>query len=197
MAATTTMMQQLLQEFAENLGNTFDGIHQQLVNLNTRLHDLEQGRIRGEAVASIHTSLDREAAIDDLTTETKNVMVAAGRSFLKSKLEEPQSSTATQVINEVADNLLPAPADPSSQGQFPVSASAAPTMTPPALQPLPLSCPLPFGQHPANPVAAQPTTTAERLQQPAIWLPAQQVPPLLLQQPAPLAPLSIPTEDPI
>jgi hypothetical protein len=107
MAATTTMMQQLLQEFAENLGNTFDGIHQQLVNLNTRLQDLEEGRIRGEAVASVQASLDREVAIDNLTTETKNVMIAAGRSFLNCKLEEHQSSNTTKIITTVIDTLLP------------------------------------------------------------------------------------------
>jgi hypothetical protein len=106
MAATTTMMQQLLQEFAENLGNTFDGIHQQLVNLNTRLQDLEQGRIHGEAVASVQASLDREVAIDDLTTKTKNIMIAAGRSFLNNKLEEPQSSNTTKIITTVMPRFI-------------------------------------------------------------------------------------------
>jgi hypothetical protein len=163
MAATTTMMQQLLQEFAENLGNTFDGIHQQLVNLNTRLQDLEQGRIHGEAVASVQASLDREVAIDDLTTKTKNIMIAAGRSFLNSKLEEPQSSNTTKIITTVIDTLLPTPEaqlcpDSSAQEKLPVNSSSASTTTPPALQLPLLPCPHQFGQHPVTPRGCQATT---------------------------------------
>jgi hypothetical protein len=202
MAATTTMMQQLLQEFAENLGNTFDGIHQQLVNLNTRLQDLEEGRIRGEAIASVQASLDREVAIDDLTTETKNVMIAAGKSFLNSKLEEPQSSNTTKIITTVRDTLLPTPEaqlcpDSSTQEKPPVNSSSASTTTPLALQLPLLPCPHQFGHYLVTPVAAKPPPTDDQLHHPATWPLTQQAPPLPPQQPAPLVPASTPPEDPV
>ena len=66
MASTTVILQQLLQDFADNLHKNFDEMHQQLVNLNTRLHDIEQACIQGEAITSVQARLDREAAIDDL-----------------------------------------------------------------------------------------------------------------------------------
>jgi hypothetical protein len=115
-------------------------MHQQLVNLNTRLHDIEQARIHGEVIASVQARLDREAAIDDLATETKNVMIAAGRSSLQSKMEEPQSFDTPQIIGKVADSLLPAPeaqlwSGSSSQGERPVSPSMTPS-TPLAQCPL-------------------------------------------------------------
>jgi len=50
MASTTVLVQQLLQDFADNLRKNFDEMHQQLVNLNTCLHDIEQACIHGHTI---------------------------------------------------------------------------------------------------------------------------------------------------
>jgi hypothetical protein len=41
--------------------------------------------------------LDREAVID-LATQTKRVRIVASKSYLKCKLDEPQSSNAPEII---------------------------------------------------------------------------------------------------
>jgi len=50
--------------------------------------------------------LDHEATIDDLTAETKHVMIVADKSYLKHKLDEPQSSSALEIILAVSNTLL-------------------------------------------------------------------------------------------
>lgn len=109
MASTTTVMQQLLQDFVANLSMKFEEMHQQLVNLNTHLHDIEKARNYGAAINSVQAKMGREAAIEDLAIEMKSFMISAGKSYLESKMEEPPSSNTPQIIGEVANSLLPAP----------------------------------------------------------------------------------------
>jgi hypothetical protein len=111
-------------------------------------------------------------------------MIAAGRSFLQSKMEEPQSSDTPQIIGKVADSLLPAPeaqlwSGSSSQGQRPVS----PSMTP--LTPL-AQCPLLYTDCPSAQQAPTPPTQ-DPIQPPA--------PPPAPRQPTIVARLTPPTFD--
>jgi hypothetical protein len=65
-------------------------MHRQLVNLDNHLHAIEQARTHGNAaITNVQARLDREAAIDDLAAETKPVMIAVGKSYLKRKMDEP------------------------------------------------------------------------------------------------------------
>ena len=90
MDSTTTTMKQLLDNLAADLRKNFGEMHRQLVNLDNRLHAIEQARIQGNtAITSVQARLDREAAIDDLAAETKCVMITAGKSYLKRKMDEP------------------------------------------------------------------------------------------------------------
>jgi hypothetical protein len=64
-------------------------------------------------------------------------MINAGKDFLKSKLEEPQSSKTTEINTTVAGTLLPAPEvqlypNPPAQVQPPVDTSSALTPATPA-----------------------------------------------------------------
>ena len=55
-----------------------------------RLHAIEQAGIHGDAaITGVQARLDREAAIDDLGTETKSVMIAASKSYLQCKMDAP------------------------------------------------------------------------------------------------------------
>ena len=67
----------------------------------------------------VQAKLDIEAAIDKLTAETKRVMIAAGRSYLQSKIEEPNSCNTPQIANEVANTLFPTTKTQLGQGSLP------------------------------------------------------------------------------
>jgi hypothetical protein len=56
--------------------------------------------------------LDWEAAINNLEAETKRVMIATGKSYLKKKMEEPHSSNTPQIIMEMLNSLFTAPPAP-------------------------------------------------------------------------------------
>jgi hypothetical protein len=75
--------------------------------------------------------LDREATIDDLAAETKRVMIAAGKSYLKRKMDEPQSSSAPEIILAVSDSLLSAS---PPQPQPPLSPLFPPLDGPPVIR---------------------------------------------------------------
>jgi hypothetical protein len=47
MAFNTATMKELLLEFSSSLCAKLDEMHQQVVNLNTRIHDIEQAQIQG------------------------------------------------------------------------------------------------------------------------------------------------------
>ena len=90
MDSATPTMQQLIENLAVDLHKNFREMHRQLVNLDNRLHAIEQARIQGNtAITSVQSRLDREAANDDLAAETKCVMITAGKSYLKRKMDEP------------------------------------------------------------------------------------------------------------
>jgi hypothetical protein len=77
-------------------------VHRQLVNLDKRLHAIELAQIHSDvAITGVQTGLDREEAIDNLAAETKQVMITTDKSYLKSKMDEPQSSNAQEIILEV------------------------------------------------------------------------------------------------
>jgi hypothetical protein len=58
-------------------------MHQQVIDLNTRIHDIEQAQIQGGHIMDEHARLNHEAAMEELTAETRRVMIAAGRSYLQ------------------------------------------------------------------------------------------------------------------
>ena len=83
-------MQQLIQNFANDLLKNFEDVQRQLTNLDTRQHAIEMAQIHGDAaITGVQSRLDREAAIDNLEAETKKVMIDAGKSYLKPKMDEP------------------------------------------------------------------------------------------------------------
>ncbi|CAD6253865.1 unnamed protein product [Miscanthus lutarioriparius] len=83
-------MQQLLNNLTTDLHMNFGEMRHQLFNLDKCLHAIERARIHGDAaISSVQATLDHEAAIDDLTTETKRARIAADKSYLKRKLDEP------------------------------------------------------------------------------------------------------------
>ena len=107
MDSTTTTMKQLLDNLAADLRKNFGEMHRQVVNLDRHLHAMERASIHdAAAITGVQARLDREATIDDLTAETKRVMIDAGKSYLKRKLDEPQSSSAPEIILAVSDTLL-------------------------------------------------------------------------------------------
>jgi len=64
-------------------------MHQKLINLNTRLHTIEQACAHRDAViTSVQARLDLKDAINKLEAETKHIMITVGKSFLKTKMEE-------------------------------------------------------------------------------------------------------------
>ena len=84
MDSTTSTMQQLIQNLVVDLCKNFEQMHRQLINLDNCLHVIEQAHIHSHtAITSVQVRLDREAAIDDLAAETKCVMIAADKSYLK------------------------------------------------------------------------------------------------------------------
>ena len=107
MYSTTSTMQQLIENLAADLCKNFGEMHRQLINLDKRLHAIEQARTHGDvAITGVQDRLDREAAINDLTAETKRVMIVVGKSYLKHKMGEPQSSSAPEIIPPVSATLL-------------------------------------------------------------------------------------------
>ena len=85
-------------------------MHRQLVNLDNRLHAIECTCTHGDAaITGVQARLDREAAIDDLASETNRVMITASKSYLQRKMDAPQSSNTPEIILAVSDNLLLAP----------------------------------------------------------------------------------------
>ena len=84
MDSANPTMQQLIENFAADLRKNFGEMHRQLINLDNCLHVIEQAHIHSHtAITSVQVRLDREAAIDDLAAETKCVMIAADKSYLK------------------------------------------------------------------------------------------------------------------
>ena len=82
MDSTTTTMQQLLDNLAADLRKNFGEMRCQLVNLDKRLHAIEHACIHDDAtITGVQARIDREAAIDDLATKTKRVMIIAGKSY--------------------------------------------------------------------------------------------------------------------
>lgn len=129
---STTTMQQLLDNLAADLSKNFGEMRHQLVNLDKRLHAIERARIHGDAaITSVQAKLDREAAINDLAAETKRVMIATGKSYLKCKLDEPQSSSAPEIILAVSDTLL---SDAPPSPQPPMGLLFPPLKGPPIIQ---------------------------------------------------------------
>jgi hypothetical protein len=125
-------MQQLIENLAVDLRKNFREMHRQLVNLDKRLHAIEHARIHGDAaITGVQARLDREATIDDLAAETKRVMIAAGKSYLKRKMDEPQSSSAPEIILAVSDSLLSAS---PPQPQPPLSPLFPPLDGPPVIR---------------------------------------------------------------
>jgi hypothetical protein len=62
-------------------------MHQKLINLNTRLHTIEQAHAHGDAViTSVQARLDLEDAINKLEAETKHIMITTAKSFLNTKM---------------------------------------------------------------------------------------------------------------
>ena len=139
MASTTTNMQQLIQNLANDLCKNFEEMHCQLVHLGMCLHAIEQAGIHGNtAITGIQARLDQEAAIDNLVAETKKVMIAAGKSYPKHKKDEPQSSNAPKIIFEVSNILFtapPTPQPPLSPCFLPLADHVAIPPTPTARQP--------------------------------------------------------------
>ena len=85
-------------------------MHHQLVNLDNRLHAIECARTHGDAaITGVQARLDQQAAIDDLTVETKRVMITTDKSYLEHKMDTPQSSNPPEIILVVSDVLLLAP----------------------------------------------------------------------------------------
>ena len=90
MDSTTSTMQQLIQNLANDLPKNFEEMHRQLVNLDKCLLTIEQARTHGDAaITGVQARLDPEAAIDNLAAKTKRVMITAGKSYLKPKMDEP------------------------------------------------------------------------------------------------------------
>ena len=146
--------------------------------------------------------MDREAAIDNLAAEIKLVMIATDRSYLKRKMDKPQSSSVPEIILAVSDTL-PSEAPPSPQPPMsplfpplegsPIIRSTTvqapdnhqqklPPRAPPVVTPS-ATPPAVRHQPPANGPAswllvsptAAPQTKAPPQQQPATWLPTQRV----------------------
>ena len=93
MDSTASTMQQLIENLAADLRKNFREMNHQLVHLNKRLHAIERACIHGDtAITDVQARLDREAAIDDLATETKRIMITISKSHLQCKMDEPQSS---------------------------------------------------------------------------------------------------------
>lgn len=114
MESTAPTMQQLIENLTADLRMNFGEMHRQLVNLDNRLHAIERARDHGDvAITGVQARLDKEAAIDDLAVETKRVMFATSKAYLKRKMDEPRSSSAPKILLAVSDTLLPdAPPSP-------------------------------------------------------------------------------------
>ena len=71
-------MQQLIKNLTADIRKNLGEMHRQLVNLDNRLHAIERAWTHGDTtITGVQDRLDREATIDDLTVETKRVMIAA------------------------------------------------------------------------------------------------------------------------
>jgi hypothetical protein len=99
------------------------------------------------AITTVQARLDQVVAIDDLVAETKQVMIAADKSLLNTKMEDPHSSGTLEIVREVSNSLF---------------------VTPVALQPPLLRCPGTPIRPPVSPVAAQLAQASHHLLQPAI-----------------------------
>jgi hypothetical protein len=82
MVFNTATMKELFQEFSTSLCAKLDEIHQQVIGLNTRIHDIEQAQIQGGHIMDEHARLNHEAAMEELVVETRCIMIATGRSYL-------------------------------------------------------------------------------------------------------------------
>lgn len=160
MDSTNAIMQQLIENLATDLRKNFEEMHRQLVNLDKGLHDIKCARIHGDAaITSIQARLDQEAAIDDLVTETKQVMIATGKSYLKRKMDGP-SPLAHQ----------------RSSWQSPTASASPPSPQPPIS---PLFPPL---KEPSVIHATITRALDARQQEPAPRTPAAMTPPSTLHQ---------------
>lgn len=81
-------------------------------------------------ITGVQARLDREATIDNLKAETKRVMINAGKSYLKCKMDGPQSSNTPEIILEVSDNLLKAPPAPQPHYNYAPHHSTGHSSTP-------------------------------------------------------------------
>jgi hypothetical protein len=54
MAFNAATMKELFQEFSTSLYAKLDEMHQQVIDLNTRIHDIEQAHIQGGHIMDEH-----------------------------------------------------------------------------------------------------------------------------------------------
>jgi hypothetical protein len=76
------LTKELFQEFSTNLCAKLDEMHQQVIDLNTRIHDIEQAQIQGGHIMDEHTRLNHESSMEELTAKTRCVMIVTDRSYL-------------------------------------------------------------------------------------------------------------------
>jgi hypothetical protein len=57
-------------------------MRQQVIDLNTRIHDIEEAQIQGGHIMDEHTRLNHKATMEELATKTRCIKIVAGRSYL-------------------------------------------------------------------------------------------------------------------
>lgn len=104
---TTTDLQQLVEAFINNLNKRFDEVEEYLNRINSRLTAIEQACIKEDTnAATIMADLEHASAIKKLKAETKCTMGTVGRALLKTKMEDPHSSSTLEIMQEVTNNLF-------------------------------------------------------------------------------------------